>query len=76
MKINKAIAAMDKSGSFRIYMAVTSQMVQDAHDTHHTSPIATHALGRALTGTAIMGLMMRERERLYCKSAHRYPCKS
>lgn len=60
MKINKAIAAMDKSGSFRIYMAVTSQMVQDAHDTHHTSPIATHALGRALTGAAIMGLMMRE----------------
>ena len=60
MRINKAITGIDKSGSFRIYMALTSQTVQDAHDIHHTSPLATHALGRALTGTAIMGLMMRE----------------
>lgn len=60
MRINKAIAGMDKSGSFRIYMAITSQMVQDAKETHHTSPLATHALGRALTGTALMGLMLRE----------------
>ena len=60
MKINKAITGMDKSGSFRVYMAVTTKMVEDAHEIHETSPLATHLLGRALTGAGLMGLMLRE----------------
>ncbi|MGN1350430.1 MAG: Hsp33 family molecular chaperone HslO [Anaerovoracaceae bacterium] len=60
MKFNKAITGMDKSGSFRVYMAITTEMVQEAHELHGTSPLATHLLGRALTGTGIMGLMLRE----------------
>lgn len=60
MKFDKAITGMDKSGSFRVYMAITTQMVEKAHELHRTSPIATHLLGRALTGTGIMGLMLRE----------------
>lgn len=51
---------MDKSGSFRVYMAITTEMVEKAHELHGTSPLATHLLGRALTGTGIMGLMLRE----------------
>ena len=51
---------MDKSGSFRVYMAVTTGMVEKAHELHGTSPLATHLLGRALTGTGLMGLMLRE----------------
>lgn len=51
---------MDKSGSFRVYMAVTTEMVEKAHELHGTSPLATHLLGRALTGTSLMGLMLRE----------------
>lgn len=51
---------MDKSGSFRVYMAVTTEMVEKAHELHGTSPLATHLLGRALTGTGLMGLMLRE----------------
>lgn len=60
MKFDKAITGMDKSGSFRVYMAVTTEMVEKAHELHGTSPLATHLLGRALTGTGLMGLMLRE----------------
>ena len=60
MKFDKAITGMDKSGSFRVYMAVTTEMVEKAHELHSTSPLATHLLGRALTGTGLMGLMLRE----------------
>ncbi len=60
MKFDKAITGMDKSGSFRVYMAITTEMVEKAHELHGTSPLATHLLGRALTGTGIMGLMLRE----------------
>lgn len=60
MKFDKAITGMDKSGSFRVYMAVTTEMVEKAHKLHGTSPLATHLLGRALTGTGLMGLMLRE----------------
>lgn len=60
MKFNKAITGIDKSGSFRVYMAITTEMVEEAHELHGTSPLATHLLGRALTGTGIMGLMLRE----------------
>lgn len=60
MKFDKAITGMDKSGSFRVYMAITTEMVEKAHELHGTSPLATHLLGRALTGTGLMGLMLRE----------------
>ncbi len=60
MKFDKAITGMDKSGSFRVYMAVTTEMVEKAHELHGTSPLAIHLLGRALTGTGLMGLMLRE----------------
>ena len=60
MKFDKAITGMDKSGSFRVYMAVTTEMVEKAHELHGTSPLATHLLGRALTGTGLLGLMLRE----------------
>ena len=60
MKINKAITGIDKSGSFRVYMAITTKMAEDARLIHETSPLATHLLGRALTGTGLMGLMLRE----------------
>lgn len=59
-KINKAITGIDKSGSFRVYMAVTTKLVEDARLIHETSPLATHLLGRTLTGAGLMGLMMRE----------------
>ena len=42
-------------GSIRVFCAVTTDLVHKAHDIHSTSRVATAALGRLLTGAAIMG---------------------
>ena len=57
--MNKAIIAMDKSGSFRVYLAVTTGMVEEARQIHDTTPLATAAMGRVLTAAGLMGLMMK-----------------
>ena len=43
----------------RLFAAVTTELVQHAHDAHNTSNVATAALGRLLTGGAIMGSMLK-----------------
>lgn len=57
--MNKAIIAMDRSGSFRVYLAVTTAMVEEARQIHDTTPVATAALGRVLTAAGLMGLMLK-----------------
>ncbi|MBQ8589498.1 MAG: Hsp33 family molecular chaperone HslO [Firmicutes bacterium] len=57
--MNKAIIAMDKSGSFRVYLAITTSMVEDARQIHDTTPLATAAMGRVLTAAGLMGLMLK-----------------
>lgn len=56
---NKAIIGIDKSRSFRVYFAVTTKMADEARAIHKTAPTATAALGRALTGGSLMGLMLK-----------------
>lgn len=56
---NKGIVAIDKSGSFRVYLGVSTGMVEEARLVHNTTPVATAALGRALTGAGLMGLMLK-----------------
>lgn len=53
------IRAIDKSGSIRIFAATTTNLVEEAHRIHNTSPTATAALGRTLTISAMMGIMMK-----------------
>lgn len=50
---------MDKSGSYRVYMTITTDMVKRAREIHHTAPTATAALGRTLTAAGLMGLMLK-----------------
>nr|MCR5727525.1 Hsp33 family molecular chaperone HslO [Lachnospiraceae bacterium] len=45
--------------SIRVFAAVTTELVQKAHDAHNTSNVCTAALGRLLTGGAIMGSMLK-----------------
>ena len=45
--------------SIRLFAAVTTELVQAAHDAHNTTNVATAALGRLLTGGAIMGSMLK-----------------
>lgn len=42
-------------GAIRVFVAVTTELVNEAQRIHHTYPVATAALGRLLTGAVIMG---------------------
>ncbi|MBE7015334.1 MAG: Hsp33 family molecular chaperone HslO [Ruminococcaceae bacterium] len=42
-------------GAIRVFVGVTTDLVNKAHEIHNTSPVATAALGRTLTVAAIMG---------------------
>ncbi|MCI8630879.1 MAG: Hsp33 family molecular chaperone HslO [Firmicutes bacterium] len=59
---NNALIAMDKSGSFRVYLAVTTEMAEEARKIHDASPLAAAGLGRVLTGAGLMGLMLKGKE--------------
>lgn len=61
--MNKALIGMDKSGSFRVYLAVTTKMAEDARKVHDTAPLAAAALGRVLTGAGLMGMMLLKGEK-------------
>ncbi len=52
----RAIAA---DGALRAFAAVTTDMVETARKAHETSPVATAALGRTLTGGVMMGSMLK-----------------
>lgn len=54
--IVRAIAGNDQ---IRAFAAVTTDLVEEARKRHNTSPVATAALGRLLTGGAMMGVMMK-----------------
>ena len=54
--IVRAVAA---DTQIRALAAVTTEMVETARKHHNTSPVATAALGRLLTGGAMMGVMMK-----------------
>ena len=47
-----------KNHGIRIFAAATTSMVEEARRLHNTSPVASAALGRALTASSIMGIMM------------------
>ncbi len=58
--MSKVITAIDKSQSFRVYLTISTDMAEEARQIHHTTPLATAALGRVLTGAGMMGLMLKE----------------
>ena len=60
--MNKALIAIDRSHSFRVYLAISTTMVEDARKIHQASPLATAALGRALTGVGLMGLQLKNEQ--------------
>ncbi|MBQ9309123.1 MAG: Hsp33 family molecular chaperone HslO [Clostridia bacterium] len=46
-------------GQVRVMLCETTQMVQRARDIHDASPVATAAMGRLMTATAMLGVMMK-----------------
>ena len=57
--MNNTVMGMDKSGSYRVYLTVTTEMVEEARHIHGTTPLATAGLGRVLTAAGMMGLMLK-----------------
>jgi len=57
--MSKVAIAVDESGSYRTYLTVTTDLVEKARLIHNTSPLASAALGRVLTGTGLMSIMLK-----------------
>lgn len=53
------LRATAADGQIRAFAATTRELVEYARSAHNTSPVATAALGRLLTGGAMMGVMMK-----------------
>lgn len=53
------IRAIDKKQTFRIFVAKTTNTVEEARKRHNTTPTASAALGRTLTAGLMMGYMMK-----------------
>lgn len=57
--MSNSLIAIDKSGSYRVYITITTDMVQKAAEIHDTTPLAGAGLGRVLTAAGLMGIMMK-----------------
>ena len=56
------IRATAAGAQIRAFAAVTTNRVEEARQRHNTSPVATAALGRLMTGAVMMGSMMKNPE--------------
>lgn len=63
-RLAKAIAA---DGTVRVISAITTDTVSEAFRRHQTSPTATAALGRTMTGAALLGASFKDVDRLTIK---------
>ena len=55
------IRATGANGQIRAFVGITTNIVEEARRFHETSKVATAALGRTLTATSMMGLMMKNK---------------
>ncbi len=60
--MSKIIRAIDSQGLVRVSFTNSRDMVEEARRIHKTSPVATAALGRTLTMTALIGSGMKDKE--------------
>ena len=56
------VRATAADAQIRAFAAVTTRLTEEARSRHQTSPVATAALGRLLTGGVMMGSMMKNPE--------------
>ena len=58
--MNKALIAIDRSKSFRVYLTISTDLVQEAAKIHDTTPLASAGFGRVLTAAGLMGIMLKD----------------
>ena len=58
--MNKALIAIDRSKSFRVYLTISTDLVQEAAKIHDTTPLASAGLGRVLTAAGLLGIMLKD----------------
>ncbi|MFO7173412.1 MAG: Hsp33 family molecular chaperone HslO [Bacillota bacterium] len=63
------VRALSEDGLIRLLAAVTTETVEEARRRHDTWPVATAALGRALTAAALLGANLKGRETLALRIA-------
>ncbi len=56
--MGRVIRGLAGNGSFRVLAADTTDVVEEARRRHNLSPTATAALGRALTGAALLAFLL------------------
>ena len=61
MKENNVLRAMTRDGAARIIVMNSTDIVNTAIRYHNTAPTASAALGRVMTGAALMGTMLKEK---------------
>jgi molecular chaperone Hsp33 len=71
--MDKLIHATAADGTVRVIAAITTDIAAEAIRRHQTSPTASAALGRMLTGTLLMGATLKEFDRLTAKIDCRGP---
>lgn len=69
------VRIITKSGNFRALACVTTELVGEACRRHGTFPTASAALGRALTGGALMGALLKTGQRVALKFEGNGPLK-
>ena len=62
--MDKLIHGTAADGTIRVMAAITTEIVREAVRRHQTSPTASVALGRVLTGTLLLGSSLKDFDRL------------
>lgn len=65
--MDKLIHGTAADGTVRVIAAITTETVAEAVRRHQTTPTASAALGRMLTGTALLGASLKDFDRLTAK---------
>lgn len=65
--MDKIIQGTAAGGTVRVFAAITTEILREAVRRHETSPTASAAMGRVLTGTLLLGATFKDYDRLTVK---------